>query len=467
MTKERDTSLALLGAPTWGIAMVCAIFIIVSLVVERVIDEIRRSLYTSRNHGALLRAFEKMKNELFMVGILSITLLMGESLFPKLCLPRKIYAAAPLCKHPLEDAAITIEEEPSACQAGYISFMTTENIHDLHIFVFILAAVHIVFSVMVIVIGTLEVHRWQAWEAPAAQKPENEVQIAEGGTRINHQITFVQKHASRNKCSSNTVVSFMIAFVWQSFRWRMTESDYRALRSGFIRHHCPANPSFNFHKYIWRSFEDDCKRVVGVSWKLWVYAVLWLLIDVTGWETRLAVSFAPLLFFLVVGAAMQQVLTKMANKIRDQHVLVIGTPAVMPDDNLFWHGRPQTIIRCIHFIIFQNALSTAYAIWASVTFPSYNCLYGTPATLGIRVAIGFSIQIYCGFLTLPVYAFVSQMGSRLKKSIFSEEVNLALREWRKRAKKHVGKAKDNLGKNGARDIAVPLELSNWRPFSVS
>ncbi|CAL0305906.1 unnamed protein product [Lupinus luteus] len=52
-----------------------------------------------------------------------------------------------------------------------------------------------------------------------------------------------------------------------------------------------------------------------------------------------------------------------------------------------------------------------------------------------RVALGVGAQIVCSYVTLPLYALVTQMGSTMKKSIFDEQTSRALKKWHKNALK--------------------------------
>jgi mlo protein len=104
------------------------------------------------------------------------------------------------------------------------------------------------------------------------------------------------------------VVSWIIAF-FKQFHDSVSKSDYKALRSAFglVRHiiyfkpcsliyiaieanrvllfsqkHFPSHPSFNFYKYLIRALEHDFKRVVGISWYMWLFVILFLLLNING-----------------------------------------------------------------------------------------------------------------------------------------------------------------------------------------
>ena len=55
----------------------------------------------------------------------------------------------------------------------------------------------------------------------------------------------------------------------------------------------------------------------------------------------------------------------------------------------------------------------------------------------------------CSYVTLPLYALVSQMGSTMKQSIFDEQTSKALKNWRAGAKKkHPTSSKHEHGGGG-------------------
>ncbi|BFG22470.1 hypothetical protein CerSpe_087440 [Prunus speciosa] len=50
--------------------------------------------------------------------------------------------------------------------------------------------------------------------------------------------------------------------------------------------------------------------------------------------------------------------------------------------------------------------------------------------------MGVIIQFLCSYVTLPLYALVTQMGSTMKRTVFNEEVAEALKSWHNEAKKN-------------------------------
>jgi mlo protein len=125
----------------------------------------------------------------------------------------------------------------------------------------------------------------------------------------------------------------------------------------------------------------------------------------------------------------------MALEIQERHVIVQGTPIVQPTNELFWFGRPQLVLFLIHFTLFQNAFQLAFFFWIWYEYGLNSCFHERFAFIIARVVIGVAVQFLCSYITLPLYALVTQMGSHMKKAIFEEQTANALQRWHQKAKK--------------------------------
>lgn len=65
-----------------------------------------------------------------------------------------------------------------------------------------------------------------------------------------------------------------------------------------------------------------------------------------------------------------------------------------------------------------------------------NCFHRRTADVVIRISMGVVIQFLCSYVTLPLYALVTQMGSTMKPTIFNDKVATALKNWHRTAKKN-------------------------------
>ncbi|KAI3797085.1 hypothetical protein L1987_39776 [Smallanthus sonchifolius] len=86
MSSSSERSLE--ATPTWAVASVCAVFIIISLIIEHGIRSLGK-FFQSKQKKAMLEALEKMK-QLMLLGFLSLLLTVGTKYVAKICVPEKI-----------------------------------------------------------------------------------------------------------------------------------------------------------------------------------------------------------------------------------------------------------------------------------------------------------------------------------------------------------------------------------------
>ncbi|MCO5605627.1 hypothetical protein L7F22_059810 [Adiantum nelumboides] len=88
---------SLLNSATWAIALTCFIFIAISIFFEKAIH-LAEHLIVKYKQTSLQAAFHRIKDELMVVGFISIALTVGQSSVAKICVPTKAVAAMPLCR---------------------------------------------------------------------------------------------------------------------------------------------------------------------------------------------------------------------------------------------------------------------------------------------------------------------------------------------------------------------------------
>lgn len=135
---------------------------------------------------------------------------------------------------------------------------------------------------------------------------------------------------------------------------------------------------------------------------------------------------------LLIGTKLHVVVVKLAVEIMDA-TSQTGIHRFNLRDELFWFGKPRLLLWLIQFITFQNAFEMAMYIWSLWETKGASCITGNPTFLVIRLAFGIISQFWCSFITFPLYVIVTQMGSKYKKSIVSENVRRSIRGWKTRA----------------------------------
>ncbi|KAK7819579.1 mlo-like protein 1 [Quercus suber] len=395
--------------PTWVVAGVCTVIVAISLAMERVLHYAGVTL-KRKNQKPLFEALQKVKEELMLLGFISLLLTVFQNVINKICVP------ADLTRHMLPCEREGHEfEESTTCGENKVPLLSTEALHHLHIFIFVLAIVHVTFCVLTVVFGGLRIRQWKRWEDEIVKNNYDSRQFPKSKTVTDvHQHAFIKDHFLG--LGKNSVLLGWLHSFGKQFYGSVTKSDYITLRLGFIMTHCRSNPKFNFHKYMIRALEDDFKKVVG-------------------WHTYFWIAFLPFVLLLAVGTKLEHVIIQLASEVAERHVAIEGDLVVQPSDEHFWLGRPRIVLFLIHFILFQNSFEIAFFFWIWVQYGFDSCIMGQVRYIVPRLIIGVFIQVLCSSSTLPLYAIVTQMGTSFKKAIFDEHVQVGLVGWAQKARK--------------------------------
>lgn len=424
--KERSLEIT----PSWAVAVVVFVILAISIALEYILHRIGHWLH--KNHkNALNDALEKIKDELMILGFISLLLTVGQGPISDICIPSKVARTW----HPCNNKKADNEYYDPCLKKGKVQMVSNYGIHQLHIFIFVLAVVHVLYCLLTLILGRLKMSKWRVWE-DETKTVEYQYHHDPERFRFARETTFGRRHL---RVWSNSTFLLWIGCFFRQFFTSVPKVDYLTLRHGFINTHLPpeSQQQYDFHKYISRSLEDDFKVVVGISPTVWFFAVLLLLTNTHDWYAYLWLPFIPLVIILLVGAKLQVIITKMGKRTHEMADVVKGTPMVQPGDDLFWFGRPKLILLLINFVLFQNAFQLAFFLWSWYTFGFRSCFHHRVEDIVIRITMAVVIQFLCSYVTLPLYALVTQMGSRMKPTIFGGDVAKALKTWHHTAKKNI------------------------------
>ncbi|XP_058745290.1 MLO-like protein 1 [Vicia villosa] len=468
--------------PTWVVASVCTILVAVSFALVRGLHHLGKFL-KRKNQESLFQALQKIKEELMLLGFISIFLAQAQNVIVEICVPEKMMHHMLPCKldeREYEQSVVKSKPKPVAhfqtffssndvfgnarrllggnddhkleqhgycASKGKVPLLSLEGLHRLHIFIFVLAICHVAISVLTIVFGGLIIRKWKHWEhSIVVDEEENESQHdperAEEVTHV-HEHEFIQYHFFG--FGKNSAVIGWVRSFFKQFYGSVTKLDYVTLRRGFIMTHCRGNRTFNFHKYMNRALEEDFKKVVGISWYLWIFVVIFLLLNIHGWHAYFWIAFIPIIFLLAVGTKLQHVIIQLAHEVAENNSSIEGELVVQPSNDHFWFNRPRIVLYLIHLTLFEISFEIAFLFWILVTYGFDSCImeqiqYSIP-----RLTVGVVIQMLCSCSTLPLYALVTQMGSDFNKAIFVEEIQTRLVGWAQKAKQGVQQNQSSQG----------------------
>nr|GMD10104.1 MLO-like protein 4 [Ipomoea batatas] len=437
------------GTPTWSVASVITVMVFVCLFVERSIFRFGRWLKETRRK-ALYASLEKIKEELMLLGLISLLLGQWARWITQICVSSSLFSSKfYICSEEDYGTSQTVQftkswilsnntDIPSKetsqlsphpqCGEGREPFVSAEGLEQLHRFLFVLAITHVLYSCIAVGLSMSKIYSWRKWENQVSIGAEMNLQAKVKVMR--RQSTFALHHAS-HPWSRSRVLIWMLCFLRQ-FRSSIHKSDYLALRLGFITNH-KLPFSYNFHKYMVRSMEDEFYEIVGISWPLWGYAIICIFVNIHGLNIYFWLSFIPVILVMVVGTKLQHVVSLLALEIAEPKGPLIGTQ-VKPRDGLFWFGKPEILLRLIQFISFQNAFEMATFIWSLWGFQDRSCFMKNHAMISIRLTSGVLVQLWCSYSTVPLNVIISQMGSRCRKALIAESVRESLHSWCKRVR---------------------------------
>ncbi|XP_073125600.1 MLO-like protein 13 [Henckelia pumila] len=409
--------------PTWVVAVVCFVIVSISFAAEQALHRLGKC-FRQKNQDALFEALQKLKEELMLLGFISLLLTVFQTVISHLCIPRFLAEIMLPCKletlHANRGRRLLAEEALSqSCPKGQVPFLSLEALHQLHIFIFILAVVYVIFCASTMALGGIKIREWRHWE----QSIRNEASTHRRGHP--HMRDFMKR--AGNYWRKFHIVSWVVAF-FKQFYGSVTKSDYLALRQGFIREHCPSHPDYDFHKYMLRTLEHDFKKIVGISWYLWLFVVIFLLVNIAGWHLYFWLSFLPLVLLLIVGAKLEHIIIELAKDAAETEGDPEGT-RVRLSDELFWFHRPALVLYLIHFILFQNSFEIAFLFWIWSTYGVKSCIMEDLGFIIPRIVIGVVVQVLCSYSTLPLYALVTQMGTMFKQTVFAEFTHGLILDW--------------------------------------
>ncbi|WVZ85809.1 hypothetical protein U9M48_032678 [Paspalum notatum var. saurae] len=449
MSSEEAT---LESTPTWIVASVCSVIVLISLIFERALHYLGKTL--QRRRKTLYEALLKLKEELMLLGFVSLLLVVFEDLIQKICIDESLMehwlpcgggsatatASASAAAHYgvlLVRGGQYRHEEDAQRKTnfnsitfvfqGKVPLLSLHALEQIHIFIFALAITHVVLSVATVLLGLLQMRTWKHWENTIQEEGSSAPKMI---ARV-QKIRFIQDRYKGNEKVIRVVI-WMRSFFKQFYR-SVSNDDYLTMRLGFVMEHFRGHPKFNFYDYMIKALEKDFKRVVGIKWYYWIFVMIFLLLNITGWHSYFWISLVPLALLLLIGTKLEHIINKLAYEVasKQKHAAGQGEAGVVvrPSDELFWFQSPRLVLVLIHFILFQNAFEFAYFVWTLAMFGINSCIMDRRGYSISRIVICIIVQLLCSYSTLPLYAIVSHMGSSFKNAVFADDVAEHLRGW--------------------------------------
>ncbi|KAK2663753.1 hypothetical protein Ddye_002327 [Dipteronia dyeriana] len=414
---------SLAETPTYSVASVVTVLVFVCFFVHRAIYRFGKWLKKTKRK-ALFASLEKIKEELMLLGLISLLLAQWARGISEICVNSPLFSSKfYICsekdyginQNSLSESSFSNPNESDIppkginfqtshqCGEGREPFVSLEGLEQLHRFLFVLGITHVLYSCLAVGLSMSKIYSWRKWENQARLA---DIELQAKKTKVmQRQTTFVFHHTS-HPWSRSPILIWMLCFLRQ-FKSSVRKSDYLALRLGFLtKHKLPL--SYNFHNYMVRSMEDEFQGILGISWPLWGYAIVCIFINIHGLNVYFWLSFIPAILVMLVGTKLEHVVSSLALEIMEQTGLPIGTQ-VKPRDDLFWFRKPEILLRLIQFIIFQNAFEMATFLWSLWGLEERSCFMKNHYMITVRLASGVLVQFWCSYSTVPLNVIVTQV----------------------------------------------------------
>eukprot|EP00244_Chara_vulgaris_P006811 TRINITY_DN2569_c1_g1_i1.p1 TRINITY_DN2569_c1_g1~~TRINITY_DN2569_c1_g1_i1.p1 ORF type:complete len:488 (-),score=93.69 TRINITY_DN2569_c1_g1_i1:29-1444(-) len=439
--------------PTFRVAFVVFLFVAASLAFEKSLHHLGHWL-KKKNKTGLYRALSVIKEELMLLGFISLLLSIFQDDISGWCvdewnshdwLPCRVedlnllkskksdYSSSSLV---IPSDYVPTSAPGSACGPGKEPFMTYDAMHYVHYFIFILAMVVISYSSLVFLLALMQIRGWQTWEIKARSPvyltelqacTTKEEKLRFAGLRERKAVM----HAVDTKPFCRTP-GFWIKCFFVQFGPTFREQDYLALRMLFITNH-NLDSDFDFHSYMIECMEEDFSNAIGITPWMWALLISLLIFQVKRNGLFLIFGMLGLLFCVVIGTKLVAILlTLSAESSQGTGHFVTGDPK--PTDDLFWFKNPHLLLTFIHFIFFANSLELSAFIFYSWKFGMESCLQDERGLIIFKLVCALSLMVLSSYITLPLYALVSQMGSSYRQQLLPGEVQKAKNSWESGAK---------------------------------
>ncbi|EPS64657.1 hypothetical protein M569_10123 [Genlisea aurea] len=429
------------STPTWSIAVVLALFIVVSLILERAIHALCNWLEKTKQKS-LLAAMEKMKEELLLLGFMSLLLTATSRSISSICVPAKINDGAPgPCSKTEADESTKsngVEEQKHvmAMDFDYEPFVSDEGLEQLHHFIFIMALTHVSYSCLTMVLANMKVHSWRAWEDEAHLYRQNSFMETTGLMLMQRQSFFARLHS----CKSRSLVWATCFF--RQFGHTVDQVDYLTLRQGFITSH-NLSRNYDFHRYVVRTMEEEFQMIVGVSFgadQCERYSskpnhnpvACSSDCSFAGSNLYFWIALLPSGLVLVVGAKLEHVSATLAMETAGLDGS-FSRPKFRTRDELFWFKKPELLLSVLHFILFQNAFHLATFIWFLMELGFNSCFIHSQAFLGLtKICRAILVQLQH---LASLCSGHSGMGTHYKAALIPDGVRETIHGWGKEARR--------------------------------
>ncbi|CAD6342845.1 unnamed protein product [Miscanthus lutarioriparius] len=380
MPEPEETSLE--GTPTWIVASVCSGIVLMSFVFERALHRLGKALEHRRQ--TLYEALLKLKEELMLLGFGSLLLVVFQDVIQDICINESLMERWLPCR--------------GASSAAAHHHRSIFSIFGRD--------------------GAGSARRRMLQGRPASEHCSNKAQEKKFWAHTRPPLDMPRPFRDKSHCSRFRPWNRSIVFIFVLAITHVVLSAITVLLGllqmrkwmhweNAIQEEDDSGLEWQFNNYTFNLFY--CR------WYHWIFVMIFLLLNVTGWHSNFWISLIPLSLLLLIGAKLEHIINKLAYEVATKHTAAaedeeggvrMDGMVMSPSDDLFWFRSPRLVLILIRFILFQNA----FFFWTLETFGVNSCMMDGLGYSVSRIVICVIVEVLCSYSTLPLYAIVTHMG---------------------------------------------------------
>ena len=255
--------------PSWIIVLMLLVFLVISIGTEHLFHYFEHKFHNKEGYKEVVH---KIKDELMLMGFISLILVVTQDQLTTACISGNLRVGVPeeFCRPPglssssgagnsssssSGSARMLLSSggqrdlgaaAPTGCPAGQVSLMDAASIHHVHILIFVIACMHITYSIILIQMSEGMIRKWTQWERWGDDEGETLDRLTRPRAYSN------KGHA----CCLNLMGQF-----WMP----VSPFKYLALRRFYVSKN-NLQPTFNFAAHLVEGLEQDFHELVGISY---------------------------------------------------------------------------------------------------------------------------------------------------------------------------------------------------------
>jgi len=443
-------------------------FLIISIATEHLFEHFEHKF---RNQQGFKDVLTKIKDELMLMGFISLLLVVFQDDLTKTCIPHSLDVGVPedICieKYPEfhssaassaasstaassasassassssvlstsstagsqrrmllnvfgpsnENATLTGSRRMAAavastCLEGQTSMLDAAAIHHVHILIFVIACTHITYSIILIQMSEMVIRRWTGWEHWGDD--DNETL-----DRMKIPVKF------KNGCHA------VCAGLFGQFSNPVSPFKYISLRRFYLtKNKHPTN--FNFADHLIEGLESDFHELVGISWWMWLILMAQVMAEGYGFGQYNLFAALSLIQTIGVGMYCSAVVQNLASQIYiayggkqqggsaiTQEMLDKIQSRTQNHKNILRDVEPNmlclktfsTLKLNIRFVMFQNSTSLAQAMFFFWQIGSHACYFDIRNDILyiINLSLNIVMLFHNSLVTVPLYSIVAHL----------------------------------------------------------